>query len=73
MKRHRSKRGKPSSIPNCERYRNDPVLHGTSLIQIPLRKLGNLDELSRLILHLASPDLDCMTGSTVTRDGGYTI
>jgi NAD(P)-dependent dehydrogenase (short-subunit alcohol dehydrogenase family) len=49
------------------------VLHGTSLIQVPLRKLGNLDELSRLILHLASPDLDCITGSTITRDGGYTI
>jgi NAD(P)-dependent dehydrogenase (short-subunit alcohol dehydrogenase family) len=59
--------------PNRERFANDPVLHGTILVQIPVRKLGNLDKLSRLILHPGSPDLDYMPGSTVTIDGGSTI
>jgi NAD(P)-dependent dehydrogenase (short-subunit alcohol dehydrogenase family) len=59
--------------PNRECFVNDPVLHGTILVQIPLRKLGNLDELRRLILHPASPALDYMTGSTITIDGGYAL
>jgi NAD(P)-dependent dehydrogenase (short-subunit alcohol dehydrogenase family) len=59
--------------PNRECFVNDPVLYDTILVQIPLHKLGNLDELSRLILHLASPDLDYMTGSTITIDGVYNL
>jgi hypothetical protein len=35
-----------------------------------LRKLSNLEELSGLILPLASPDLDYMIDGTITVDGG---
>jgi NAD(P)-dependent dehydrogenase (short-subunit alcohol dehydrogenase family) len=59
--------------PNREFFRKDPELHGKILDLIPLRKLGNLDELSRLILFLAAPGVDYLTGSTITIDGGYTI
>jgi len=38
-----------------------------------MRKLGDLEELGRLVLYLASPQLDYMTGSTIFVDGGYTI
>ena len=40
---------------------------------IPAHKLGDLEELGRLALVLASPELDYMTGSIITVDGGYTV
>jgi NAD(P)-dependent dehydrogenase (short-subunit alcohol dehydrogenase family) len=59
--------------PNREFFLNDPVLYGKILDLIPMRRLGDLEELSRLVLYLASPQLDYMTGSTIIIDGGYTI
>jgi len=59
--------------PNRQFFLNDQVLYGKILDLIPIRKLGDLEELSRLILFLASPDLDYMSGTTITIDGGYTI
>ena len=59
--------------PNREFFLNDPVLYGKILDLIPMRKLGDLEELGRLVLYLASPQLDYMTGSTIFIDGGYTI
>jgi len=40
---------------------------------VPLGKLGELEELARLALYLASPDIDYKTGSMIIMDGGYTI
>jgi gluconate 5-dehydrogenase len=40
---------------------------------VPMRKLGELEELARLALYLASPHVDYMTGSIITIDGGYTM
>jgi len=51
----------------------DANITGTILDQVPLRKLSNLEELSGLILPLASPDLDYMIDGTITVDGGYTL
>jgi len=59
--------------PNRDFFINDPVLYGKILDLIPMRKLGDLEELSGLVLYLASPELDYMTGTTITIDGGYTI
>jgi NAD(P)-dependent dehydrogenase (short-subunit alcohol dehydrogenase family) len=59
--------------PNRDFFLNDPVLSGKILDLIPMRKLGDLEELSKLVLYLASPELDYMTGVTITIDGGYTI
>jgi gluconate 5-dehydrogenase len=59
--------------PNREFFLNDPVLYSKILDLIPMRKLGDLEGLSRLVLYLASPQLDYMTGSAVFIDGGYTI
>jgi gluconate 5-dehydrogenase len=59
--------------PNKEFFLNDQQLSGDILDLIPMRKLGDLEELARLALYLASPEIDYMTGSIITIDGGYTI
>jgi NAD(P)-dependent dehydrogenase (short-subunit alcohol dehydrogenase family) len=59
--------------PNKEFFLDDPVLSKKILDLIPVDKLGDLAELGRLALYLASPDVDYMTGSIITIDGGYTI
>ena len=58
--------------PNREFFITDPVLSKKILELIPARKLGDLEELGRLALYLASPELGYMTGSILTIDGGYT-
>jgi NAD(P)-dependent dehydrogenase (short-subunit alcohol dehydrogenase family) len=58
--------------PNRDFFINQPVLLGKILDQIPAHKLGDLEELGRLAVYLASPQVDYMTGSTITIDGGYT-
>ena len=58
--------------PNREFFITDPVLSEKILELIPARKLGDLEELGRLALYLASPELGYMTGSILTIDGGYT-
>jgi len=59
--------------PNKEYFRKDQGLYNKILDVIPVQKLGDLEELSRLAIYLASPDVDYMTGSIITIDGGYTI
>jgi gluconate 5-dehydrogenase len=59
--------------PNREFFINNQVLRDQVFELIPQHKLGDLEELGRLALYLASPDVDYMTGSIITIDGGYTI
>ena len=59
--------------PNRAFFLKDQELSGKILDLIPVRKLGDLEELSKLALYLASPGIDYMTGSIITIDGGYTI
>jgi NAD(P)-dependent dehydrogenase (short-subunit alcohol dehydrogenase family) len=59
--------------PNIDFFINDEVLYEKIMDLVPLGKLGELEELARLALYLASPDIDYMTGSIITIDGGYTI
>lgn len=58
--------------PNRKFFINDPVLYEKICGLIPAGKLGDLEELGRLALYLASPEVDYMTGATITIDGGYT-
>ena len=58
--------------PNRDFFINDPVLYAKILDLIPAHKLGELEELGRLALYLASSQVDYMTGSIITVDGGYT-
>jgi NAD(P)-dependent dehydrogenase (short-subunit alcohol dehydrogenase family) len=59
--------------PNRDFFINTrPELYEQILDLIPAHKLGDLEELGRLALYLASPDVDYMTGTTITIDGGYT-
>jgi len=65
--------GYHATEPNREFFINDPVLCEKILDLIPVHKLGDVEELGRLALYLASPNLDYMTGSIITIDGGYTL
>jgi gluconate 5-dehydrogenase len=59
--------------PNWDFFAREPDLFGRVLDLIPQRKLGSLDELSDLVLMLASDTANYMTGSVITVDGGYTL
>ncbi len=52
---------------------NDQELNEKVMDLVPMRKLGELEELARLALYLASPQIDYMSGSIITIDGGYTM
>jgi NAD(P)-dependent dehydrogenase (short-subunit alcohol dehydrogenase family) len=59
--------------PNRAFFAQEADLYQKVLDLIPMRRLGNLDELVDLILVLASDSANYMTGSTITVDGGYTV
>jgi gluconate 5-dehydrogenase len=59
--------------PNRAFFSQEAHLYQRVLDLIPLRRLGNLDELADLVLVLASDTANYMTGSTLTIDGGYTL
>ncbi len=59
--------------PNKDFFINDQVLYEKVMDLVPMRKLGELEELARLALYLASPQIDYMSGSIITIDGGYTM
>lgn len=44
-----------------------------TLDKIPLRRLGDIDEIGGVAVFLASDAANCMTGSVLFIDGGYTI
>lgn len=59
--------------PNVEYFRQHPKAAHQILELIPTGKFGQLEELTRLAVFLASPKVDYMTGSVVAIDGGYTV
>jgi NAD(P)-dependent dehydrogenase (short-subunit alcohol dehydrogenase family) len=59
--------------PNRDFFAREADLYERVLDLIPLRRLGNLEELSDLILMLASETANYMTGSVITIDGGYSL
>jgi len=57
--------------PMADSTKQDPkVLEGT-LARIPMRRMGKAEEVSNLVLFLASDASSYMTGSTVVIDGGW--
>ena len=50
----------------------DPVKAAPMLAKIPLGRFGQPVEVADLILFLASPASDLITGETILIDGGYT-
>ena len=50
----------------------DPAKGGPMLAKIPLRRFGQPIEVADLVLFLASPASDLITGETLLIDGGYT-
>jgi NAD(P)-dependent dehydrogenase (short-subunit alcohol dehydrogenase family) len=59
--------------PNIDFFINDPELNRKIMELIPMGKLGELEELARLALYLASPGVDYISGTIITIDGGYTL
>jgi len=59
--------------PNREVFEKDPDLKEKILDMIPVRRLGNIDELAALVVCLSSDITNYMTGSTIVIDGGYTL
>jgi NAD(P)-dependent dehydrogenase (short-subunit alcohol dehydrogenase family) len=59
--------------PNIDFFINDPELNRKIMDLVPMGKLGELEELARLALYLASPEVDYMSGTIITIDGGYTL
>lgn len=59
--------------PNRDFFHKEPGLYQKVLEMIPAGKLGNLEELCSLILHLVTDPVNYMTGATITIDGGYTL
>lgn len=50
---------------------DDEKVASTLLRQIPLRRFGNPSDIVPLVLYLASPASDYMTGETILIDGGH--
>lgn len=50
--------------------RNDAELNAKVVGQIPARRMARVDELGPLVVYLASPASDFMTGETIVFDGG---
>jgi NAD(P)-dependent dehydrogenase (short-subunit alcohol dehydrogenase family) len=50
---------------------DDPKVRERLLRDVPARRTGRLDEIGPLVVYLASPASDYMTGQTVFLDGGH--
>jgi len=56
---------------NTEALRNDPERHAAILARIPAGRWGRADDLGGVIVFLASPASDYVTGAVVPVDGGW--
>ena len=57
--------------PMIDPLKTDPKMMEATLVRIPLRRVGKPEEVSNLVLFLASDVSSYMTGSTVVIDGGW--
>ncbi len=57
--------------PMAEASQKDPKLLEQTLAKIPMRRMGQPEEVSNLVLFLASGQSSYITGSTVVIDGGW--
>jgi len=57
--------------PMIDPLKTDPERLETTLARIPLRRIGKPEEVSNLVLFLASDESSYITGSTVIIDGGW--
>jgi len=57
--------------PMIDPIKADPKVKKAMLTRVPLRRVGNPEEVSNLVLFLVSDDSSYMTGSTVVIDGGW--
>ena len=59
--------------PNIDFFSKEKGLNQKVLDMIPMERLGNLDELCRLLLYLSTTQGSYMNGVTIPIDGGYSL
>jgi NAD(P)-dependent dehydrogenase (short-subunit alcohol dehydrogenase family) len=59
--------------PNKKFFELDPDFYKTVIEMTPLKRIGRPEELSGVVIFLASDATNFMTGQVVTIDGGYTL
>jgi NAD(P)-dependent dehydrogenase (short-subunit alcohol dehydrogenase family) len=59
------------NTPISEGQNVDPKMMEATMASIPMKRVGQPEEVSKLVLFLASEDSSYMTGSTVVIDGGW--
>ena len=57
--------------PMIDTVKKDPKQTEAMLARVPLRRIGNPQEVSNLVLFLVSEESSYITGSTVVVDGGW--
>jgi len=57
--------------PMADATKSDPQILEAALAKIPMKRMGQPEEVARLVLFLASDNSSYMTGSTVIVDGGW--
>lgn len=59
--------------PNKKWFNKNKNIYRKVIDMIPLKRFGNIDELSAFLVCMASDITNYMTGTTILIDGGYTI
>jgi len=57
--------------PMIDPMKQDPKIMEAMLARVPMHRVGKPEEVSNLVLFLASDESSYMTGSTIVIDGGW--